>query len=319
MLTGRRAFPGETRAAVVTRVLTASPPPVTAVRPDLPDALDGIVANCLAKEPEERWQNAGDVGRQLRALAGGTTEGKALPAKRGLVPPRWPPWGTAAAGLSLATLAVLAAVALVRTRGQDRTPGPTVRFSIPPPPGGEFEFSVEQTFLAVSPDGSQLVYAATDSDGVERLWIRPLASLEARPIPGTEGAESVFWSPDGRSIGFFSGSKLKRLDLPAGAPVAIREVLAGGGKSGTWGKDGKILFAPVQGEALYRVPAAGGSPEPLIRPDRAKGEIRVCWPWFLPDGVRYLYVVRIRDGEGSLMLSEPGALPRAVMPVDSAV
>ena len=316
MVTGRRAFAGETRAAVITQVLTANPPPVSSARPDLPATLDGIVAACLAKDPEERWQDAGDVGRQLRTLAGGTPEGKAPPGPRRSGPPGWLPWGIAAAALSLS---ILSAVALVRTKGQERGAGPTVRFSIPPPPGGEFEFSVEQTFLAVSPDGSQLVYAATDSEGVERLWIRPISALEGRPVPGTEGAVSVFWSPDGRSIGFFSGSKLKRLDLPAGAPVAVCEVLAGGGKSGTWGADGIILFAPVQGEALYRVPASGGTPRPLIRPDRANGETRVCWPWFLPDGVRFLYVVRIRDGEGRLMLAEPGSSPRAVMPVDSAV
>jgi serine/threonine protein kinase/Tol biopolymer transport system component len=315
-LTGRRAFAGESRAAVISSILTASPPPVTTIFPDLPVALNRIVGTCLAKDPEERWQNAADVGRQLKSLADGGPEAKEASAQPRGAQERWLPWVVAA----MAAVAMgLAAVAVVRKGGPGPMPSAAVRFSIPPPPNGGFEFSVEQTFLAVSPDGSQLVYAASDSEGGQRLWLRQLGALDARPIAGTEGAVSVFWSPDGRSIGFFAGSKLKRLDLPAGAPVTICEVHAGGGESGTWGAGGEILFAPVQGEALYRVPASGGVPEPLIRPDRARGETRVCWPWFLPDGKRFLFVVRKGDGEGRLMFVEPGKPPRDVMAVDSVV
>ena len=225
----------------------------------------------------------------------------------------------ASGGFAVAVVLGFSTGTLARKGAASSMPSATVRFSIPPPPGGGFDFSVEQTFLAVSPDGSQLVYSATDPEGGQRLWHRPLGALYARPIAGTEGAGSVFWSPDGRSIGFFSGSKLKRLDLPAGAPVTICEVLAGGGKSGTWGRSGEILFAPVQGEAIYRVQVSGGTPEALIQPDRALGETRVCWPWFLPDGVHFLFVVRLRDGEGRLMFAEPGKPSRAVMAVDSVV
>jgi Tol biopolymer transport system component len=322
MLTGRRAFAGETRAAVISQILTGSPPPVTSVCPALPAALNQIVATCLAKDPDERWQSAADVGRQLKSLAGvGSEITESSVAPRGASTGHRP-----RAMAAVASVAVVAAVALGLAAGArlwrgEPAPKPaaTVRFSIPPPPGGGFDFSVEQTFLAVSPDGSQLVYSATDSEGGQRLWLRPIGELEARPLAGTEGAASVFWSPDGRSIGFFSGLKLKRLDLSAGAPVTICEVQAGGGKSGTWGGSGEILFAPVQGEALYRVLASGGTPEALIRPDRAQRETRVCWPWFLPDGERFLFVVRIRDGEGRLMFVEPGKPPRAVMAVDSTV
>jgi Tol biopolymer transport system component len=313
MLTGRRAFAGETRAAVISSILTSDPPPVTSVRSTLPAALDRVVSTCLSKDPEERWQSAADVGRQLKAVSG-TASGPspAVRAPRRRVP-GWLPWVVAAAAL------VLAAAGFFRPSSRAAVPAPAVGFSLPPPPNGRFGFSVEQTFLAVSPDGSQLVYVATAPEGGQRLWLRPLATLDARPIAGTEGAASVFWSPDGRSIGFFAGTKLKRLDLASGTPVTICEALAGGGKSGTWGAGGQILFAPVQGEAIYRVSDSGGTPETLLRPDRARGETRYCWPWFLPDGERFLFVMRIVDGEGRLMLSEPGKSPRTVMPVESAV
>ena len=316
MLTGRRAFAGETRAAVISSILTGQPPPVSSASPALAAALNRVVGTCLEKDPEERWQSAADVGRQLAALAEATPEaGEAVAVPRGRAMSRLP-WVVAV--VAVLTLVVLTA-ALVRRKVSSPASAPTVRFSLPPPRNGNFEFSVEQTFLAVSPDGSRLVYSATDPEGGQRLWLRPLAELEGRPIPGTEGAVSVFWSPDGRSIGFFTGSKLKRLDLSGSAPVTLCEVVAGGGKSGTWGAGGQILFAPVQGEAVFRVAASGGTPEALIRPDRARGETRVCWPWFLPDGVRFLFIVRIRDGEGRLMLAEPGKAPRTVMTVDSAV
>ena len=204
-------------------------------------------------------------------------------------------------------------------RRPDPMASTTVRFSLPPPAKGAFGFSMEQTFLAVSPDGLQVVFVASDPEGGRRLWLRPLATLEARPIAGTEGALSVFWSPDGRALGFFTEGKLKRIDLAGGAPVHVCDVQAGGGTSGSWGEGGRILFAPVQGEAIYRVPASGGVPEAVIRPDRARGETRACWPWFLPDGESYLFVVRSRDGAGRLMFAGPGIPPREVMPVGSAV
>ena len=112
----------------------------------------------------------------------------------------------------------LAAAGFLRRVPVAAVPSPTVRFSVPPPASGGFAYSVEQTFLAVSPDGSQLVYVASAPEAGRRLWLRTLAALEAQPIPGTEGAVSVFWSPDGRSIGFFAGTKLKRLDLPGTSP-----------------------------------------------------------------------------------------------------
>jgi Tol biopolymer transport system component len=212
-----------------------------------------------------------------------------------------------------------AGLALLRMKPPSLQAARPTRFTLAPPEGGSFGYRFEGRFLAISPDGSQLVYVATDPQHGQKLWLRRLGSLEAEPLPGTEGATSVFFSPDGRSVGFFAEDKLKRLDLAVGAPVGICEVTAGGGKSGTWGRGGDILFAGVQGEAIQRVSAAGGgAPTAVIRPDPQRGESRVFWPWFLPDGERFLYIVRAGDGR-RLMLAEPGRTPRAVTPMASEV
>ena len=158
----------------------------------------------------------------------------------------------------------------------------------------------------------------SDPKGGRRLWLRPLSALQARPLAGTEGAVSVFWSPDGASLGFFAEKKLKRLDLPGGAPVTICEDTGGGGKAGTWGRGGDILFSSVQGDAIYRVSASGGAAAVVLKPDAAAGETRVVWPWFLPDGERYLFFARTEDG-GRVMLAEPGRPSRLVLKAASMV
>jgi WD40 repeat protein len=110
-----------------------------------------------------------------------------------------------------------------------------VRFSVSPPPGNGFQSDVERTHLAFSPDGSELAFIAGVSGGVRRIWLRPVSGVEPRPLTGTEGANSLFWSPDGRALAFFAGNKLKRLDLPDGAAVPLCDVAEGIGLTGTWG------------------------------------------------------------------------------------
>ena len=139
------------------------------------------------------------------------------------------------------------------------------------------------------------------------------------PLPGTEGANSLFFSPDGRSIAFFAQGKLKRVELSGGAAVSICDVPPGPHLTGTWGRGGDILFAGVTRQAIHRVSAAGGAPTEAIRLDASHGEGRVSWPWFLPDGKRFLYLLRYLDGRSDLMLAEPGKRPRLIAPMQSAV
>jgi len=193
----------------------------------------------------------------------------------------------------------------------------SIRFLLPPPPGSTVYWHPEDDSLAVSPDGSQLAYVAVNSKGEQHLWVRRLNDLDAHQLPTTEGARSVFWSADGRSIAFFAEGKLRRLDLSDEAAVILCPVDMGGiGPSGSWGKNGAILFA-ADGK-IMRVPATGGTPTVELKPDTAHGESPLRYPTFLPDGVRFLYLAGT-SGRRVLMSSAPGREPRAVMSVNSKV
>jgi Tol biopolymer transport system component len=316
MAVGRKAFTGSSQASLIASILTSEPPPVSSLQPLSPPAFDRLVKTCLDKDPAERWQSAHDISLQLRSIGDKASLPQSAvtgaPKSRGAA---WVPWAVAV------VLAAIAAAALLRPRAV----GPAaavVRFGLPPPDHGAFGYSVAGRFIAVSPDGSRIGYIATDAQAPQpeyRIWVRRLSALEAQPIPGTEGASSLFWSPDSRSIGFFAGTKLKRVDLSGGATVPICDVPTGGDKSGTWGRGGDILFAGVQSQAVYRVSSSGGEPVEVVRADPSHGELRTVWPWFLPDGERFLYLVRAQGSTGKLMLAEPGKKPRALMPMVSDV
>lgn len=307
MATGKRAFGGASSSAIVAGILHQDPGPVSASAPNAPASFDRLVRTCLDKDPERRWQSARDVALQLESIATETPMRPAAPAARRSV--EWLGWAAAI----VAT--VVAGWALSRPRPEASVPG---RFAleIGPPPGSQFNYDVESVRYALSPDGRQVIFLATDSTA-RRLWRRDVGSTESTPIAGTEGATSVFWSPDGRAIGFVSGDTLRRLDLATGAAVAICKVPHGVGVTGSWGADGVILFATVEGDAIYRVSVAGGTTTIEVKPDPARSEVRVAFPAFLPDGRRYLYSLRLADASTSLMLGEPGKTPQAIAPIES--
>jgi serine/threonine protein kinase len=312
MATGRKAFLGASQASLIVAILSTEPPPLSSVHPTTPTAFDRLIRTCLAKDPAERWQSAHDVGLQLRAIQ----ESASLPVRPEGVPrlawKAWLPW------LFTAIAIALAATSLLRARKPTGAPQ-TIRFAVPPPANGSFSYSVEASCLTVSPGGSQLAYVAWDSQGNKRLFLRLLSATEAQPIPGIEAASSPFFSPDGRSIAFFTPRKLKRIELSGGAAVSICDIPPAGGMSGTWSQSGEILYAGVHMKAIYRVSAAGGTPAEAIRLDPARGEARIVWPMFLPDGERFLYLLRHVDGHGELMLAEQGKNPRVVAPMQSSV
>jgi len=278
MATGRRAFSGTSQASLISAIMKEEPAPMAQVQPMTPPALDHAVRTCLAKDPEERWQSANDVRNQLKWVAegGGQAHGAGPHPARGAVRERLG-WGVAA-------VAILAAVGAWIVGGR-RAPGPAVpvRLSVVLPEKSALRAAV------LSPDGSNIVVVARDAQGKNLLWIRGLDSLAVQPLPGTENPSFPFWSPDGRSIGFFADGKLKKIAAAGGPPQTLCDAPVSRG--GAWSPDGTILFAPVTDGPLYRIAASGGAPTMATRFDPARGETSHRWPLFLPAGRRFLYLV----------------------------
>ncbi|MCA1576164.1 MAG: hypothetical protein LC794_02215 [Acidobacteria bacterium] len=168
-----------------------------------------------------------------------------------------------------------------------------VRLTIEPPQQG-----IVST-LSVSPDGRRVVYGAPNADGNKILWLRSLDFLSAQPLPGTDNPFfTTFWSPDSRHVAFVSSSdnKLKKVDLASGgAPQVLAN--APNGRGGTWNRDGVIVFAPSAAGPLYRISAAGGEITPVTTIDESRRDVSHRYPWFLPDGRHFLYLVRGAAGD----------------------
>lgn len=139
----------------------------------------------------------------------------------------------------------------------------------------------------LSPDGKILAFTATRQDGSTGIWVRPLDSVEAQPLKGSENAIFPFWSPDSRALGFFADGKLKTIDLNGDSPQVIAD--APFGRGGAWGADGVIVFSPATLHSLLRVNAAGGKPVEATNVDRSQHSSH-RWPFFLPDGKHFLYL-----------------------------
>ncbi|MEO7792019.1 MAG: winged helix-turn-helix domain-containing protein [Vicinamibacterales bacterium] len=199
------------------------------------------------------------------------------------------PWlvaGVLAVGLVAATV-----IGLRRDGGLASAAGP-VQFTIAAPENASFGGPSRPgggtaTQLAVSPDGRNIVFVARATTAYQ-IWLRPVATLEATPIQGTDGGTFPFWSPDSRAIGFFAGGKLKRVQIAGGPPTVLADAPAGNG--GSWSRDDVILFAPGPSQTgLWRMSSAGGIPTVATTLDKTAGEDVHRWPHFLPDGRHFFY------------------------------
>jgi Tol biopolymer transport system component len=284
MVTGRRAFAGETPASVAAKILELDPPPMSTVTAVSPSALDRVVQRCLAKDPEDRWQSARDVLLELRWVREDGARASATPPRTAASRAgRWLPWALAAAALAAAGLA------WVRRPAPDAAARPVVRFDVALPPNMSLEDWRGSPVL--SPDGRLLVVPVA-FDGRSLLALRRLEDPAVVPLAGTEGGRQPFFSPSGRSLAFFADRKLKRLDLARGPAVTLADVARGMG--GDWNPDGVLLFAPG-GTGLFRIGESGGQPQPVTTLDARRGDGAHVFPRFLPDGRSFLFTVRGRE------------------------
>ena len=288
MLTGKKAFEGKSHASLISAIMSSDPKPVSVLQPLTPSALDRIVGTCLAKDPEDRYQSARDLSRDLIWVASGSGDGAGARAVIPLTRSHRVAWLVA----TVSTIALIATAIIALRRAGEVTPaaGPT-QFTIGPPENTSFGGPVaggtgNAPQVAVSPDGRNIVFVA-GAQSAYQIWLRPVATLAARPIPGTEGGAFPFWSPDSRFIGFFAAGKLKKVAIAGGPPTVLCDAPAGRG--GSWSRDNVILFAPSRPPGLLRVSSAGGAPTVVTTLDPATGEDTHRWPHFLPDGRHFLY------------------------------
>jgi Tol biopolymer transport system component len=273
MSTGKRAFDGKSTASVVASIMGSEPPPLSTIAPLTPPALEWAIRKCMAKDPEERWQSAGDLASELRWIQeGGSRAGVPVPSavrsRRKL--------------LRLAALAAAAMAGVMVGYMAKRPPATTVlRAALNLPPDNSI---VAYNAALLSPDGQRVVMTLADARGKTKFWVRALSSDAAQPLDGTEGSINPFWSPDSQFIAFFSvDGKLKKIPAGGGQAETVCDVWTVSG--GAWGSAGMIVYSS-NSKGLYRVPAAGGSPVQIPPPKKGRTDYR--YPSFLPDGRHFL-------------------------------
>lgn len=241
------------------------------VVPADPPYLAQIIRNCLNEAPEDRWQSAADIQRLLQ-----WSPPTAAPARSSRLP-----WLVA-----IGALVLLAASLAWRRAGGPPTSAPA-----------EFNIALEQddgSLPSPSPDGRLLAFRGLDPSGRPMIWLRPINSVAARPLPGTEGSDNtIFWSPNGEWLGFHSNGAMKKIKVAGGIPVTI--AAASGLQDADWNSQGDIIFRERNREPLKRVRESGGTPQPLTRLNAALLENSHRFPKFLPGGKQFLFVARCAD------------------------
>ena len=264
MLTGKRAFEGSSSASVIAAIMERPAPSIATIAPP---ALDRLLQRCLAKDPDDRWQSARDLKADLEWIASASGEATTVPAA--VARQRLLPWITA--GVLAVVAAGLGIVVYRAARPQEKS---SVRLDLDLGPNRTSRPQGGPDVI-LSPDGTQLAYLSQD-----RLFVRRLDESEGTELPGTQGAMSPFFSPDGQWIAFAAGGKLKKIAVVGGAAVTLCD--ATNFMGGSWGEDGTIVASLALTGGLYRIPAAGGAIMPLTELDYARKELTHRWPQVIP-------------------------------------
>jgi Tol biopolymer transport system component len=296
IFSGQKAFAGTSSAGVVGAILKDDPPPLVTSQPRTPAQLDHIIRRCLSKDPDERWQTAVDLARELQWIAAVGSAVESSPWSAGVSRREGGFLTSLRTAWAVAALTLAAALGLLGyfvTRPPERD-GAVTRFLAPLPNGVALAGlttrggnAVAVSALAISRDGRRIAFVAESADGIRRVWVRSLDQLDAQPVSGSEGATGPFWSPDGRRLGFFADGKLKKIEIGSDTPVSICD--APSPNTGSWSEDDVILFSVNRSTSeavLARVSASGGTPVPVT--DTVAGG-RHSRPVFLPDGRHFLY------------------------------
>jgi Tol biopolymer transport system component len=303
MLSGGRAFEGESSASVIAAIMNGARRPLTERAPNAPPALVRLIDRCLAIDPRDRWQSAGDLGFALRDAAGASSASNAaIPVAAA---PRRRPWLPVALAIALGL--AIAAIGWMLRPSDDIAQLPELRLSVVPPDGLAFSFDVADIDpdYALSPDGRQVVFVAVDPAGERRLYVRDLGSVVPRELAGTTGASRPFWSPDGHAVGYITAAGLSQVRIDAGRPQPISStVTPSGNASATWTNDGRIIYEATivregpDGKGLFVVPATGGTARPLSPTPGSENEQAQRYPVALPDGEHFLYLSWTPDPDG---------------------
>ena len=307
VFTGQLPFKGVHETALAYEIVNVDPAPMSSVKPEIDPGLDAILLDCLEKDPKERCQSVAEVARDLRRVKRESTrqrasritaarpayqvstiqpsEGSPVRAEKFSGGLRRLPW-------ILNGVLFLVAVATIMLHFMNK-PVPeskrVTRASILPPLRVNFNIQVGG-HIAISPDGQKIAFVGTDTTGTDLVWVRPVESLTPTPLVGTNGATYPFWSPDGKTIGYFAVGKLMKIEANGGPTLTVCD--ASDGRGGTWNQAGIIVFAPSSADGLFKVSAAGGVPSPITKLDTASNIRSHRWPHFLPDAVHFIYATQ---------------------------
>jgi serine/threonine protein kinase/Tol biopolymer transport system component len=286
-LSGKRAFHGASPVETMNAILKEEPAELSSTNSQISPSVERVVRRCLEKQPHERFQSASDLAFAVESLLGGAQSSGVTNAVQspdtsahGIRRTLRTQLGWIVAGLFLLSALTFAILYFRRAPDQVRT----VRFAVGIPDAADAYRVVEMQSMAVSPDGRHLAFIA-NAKAQRMIWVRPLDAMSAAPLPGTESADSVFWSPDSRRIGFFAEGKLKRIEVDGKSLQTVCNLSAPMDATASWGLDGTIIFSEEESGRIYRVSSAGGAPSLVVE---GKGRAR-RWIHFLPDGRRFLF------------------------------
>jgi len=295
MISGRLPFHGEYELAMVYSILNEEPEPLTALRSNIPIALDGIIAKALAKDPSVRYQHVDELPADLKALGIDSFSKSRITTtqrfsfdhtKSARQFKALAPWAIA----MMLGVAVIASWLWFRQQTQPAEFKPA-QMQIVLPPGLYVAVDTQYPTLALSPDGNILVFVG-EENGTRRLYLRDLAAPEVRVIAGTEGASVPFFSPQGDWIGFFAGQSIKKVSVKGGMPIAMHAAWGiGVNRGATWSTEGAMILAASPNDGLARGSVTSDEEQPIGEWDHITTDplAPYAWPYALPGGDHVLF------------------------------